>query len=100
MFAACSRLRDAPSDQAVRNALVALCPSAETLEQQLNASFAAQRPPMVKKRRWRLAIDLNLRPYYGQAQQRVEELYRSQAKNGTTHFHAYATCYIVHHGRR
>jgi hypothetical protein len=54
----------------------------------------------VKKRRWRLAIDLNLQPYYGQAHRRAEELYRSQAKSGTTHFHAYATCYIVHHGRR
>lgn len=100
IFAACSRLRDAPSDQAVRDALVALCPEAETLEQQLNASFAAQLPKAVKNRRWRLAIDLNLRPYYGQAHRRAEELYRSQAKSGTTHFHAYATCYIVHKGRR
>ena len=54
----------------------------------------------MRKHRWRLAIDLHLRPYYGQAHQRVEEIYRSQAKSGTTHFHAYATCYIVHHGRR
>lgn len=100
IFAACSRLRDAPSDQAVRDALVALCPPADTLEQQLNASFAAQLPKAVKKRRWHLAIDLNLRPYYGQAHQRTEELYRSQAKSGTTHFHAYATCFIVHKGRR
>ena len=100
IFAACSRLRDAPSDQAVRDALVALCPEAETLEQPLNASFAAQLPKAVKNRRWRLAIDWNLRPYYGQAHRRAEELYRSQAKSGTTHFHAYATCYIVHQGRR
>ena len=100
IFAACSRLRDAPSDQAVRDALVALCPEAETLEQPLNASFAAQLPKAVKNRRWRLAIDWNLRPYYGQAHRRAEELYRSQAKSGTTHFHTYATCYIVHQGRR
>ena len=101
LFAACGRLRDTPSDQAIRDALAALCPEAETLEQQLNASFAAQLPKAVKKRRrWRLAIDLNLRPYYGQAHRRTEEIYRGQAKSGTTHFHAYATCYIVHHGRR
>ena len=100
LFAACSRLRDAPSDQAVRDALAALCPPAATLEQQLNASFAAQLPKAVTQRRWRLAIDLNLRPYYGHPHQRTEELYRSRAKSGTTHFHAYATCYIVHHGRR
>ena len=83
----------------MRDARVAWCPPAETLEQQLNASFAAQLPSAVKKRRWRLAIDLHLRPYYGQAQQRVEELYRGQAQNGTTHFHADATCYLVQHGR-
>ena len=29
-----------------------------------------------------------------------KEIVRSQAKNGTTHFHAYATCYIVKHKRR
>lgn len=50
--------------------------------------------------RWRLAIDLNLRPYYGQAHRRPEEIYRSQAKSGTTHFHAYATGYIAYQGRR
>lgn len=100
VFAACGRLRDAPSDQAVRDALAALCPEAATLERQLNASFAAQLPPAVKDRRWRLAIDLNLRPYYGQAHRRPEEIYRSQAKSGTTHFHAYATGYIAYQGRR
>jgi len=100
LFAACSRLRDAPSDQAVRDALAALCPPAATLEQQLNASFAAQLPQAVPRRRWRLAIDLNLRPYYGHAHQRAGELYRSRANRGTTHFHAYATGYLVHQGRR
>jgi putative transposase len=96
LFAACDRLREAPSDQAVRDALTALCPQAQPLERRLNASFAAQLPKAVKGRRWRLAINLNLRPYYGQAHHRVEEI----AQCGTTHFHAYATCYLVHRGRR
>ena len=100
LYAACARLRDAPSDQAVRDALAALCPDVRGLEPQLNRSFAAQLPKAVKKRRWRLAIDLHLRPYYGQPHRRTEELYRSQAKSGTTCFHAYATCYIAHHARR
>ena len=30
----------------------------------------------------------------------MEEIYRSQTKSGTTHFHAYAPCYVVHRGRR
>lgn len=97
---ACAQLRDAPSDQAVRDALAALCPDAELVENQLNDSFADQLPKSVKKRRWRLAIDLNLRPYHGKPHRYDEEIYRSQAKSGTTHFHAYATCYIVKNGRR
>ncbi|MEZ5584275.1 MAG: hypothetical protein R3F37_17360 [Candidatus Competibacteraceae bacterium] len=44
LFAACGRLRETPSDQAVRNALTALCPQTQTLERRLNASFAAQLP--------------------------------------------------------
>jgi hypothetical protein len=71
IFAACSRLRDAPSDQAVRNALNALCPEAETLEHPLNASFAAQLPKAIKRQRWRLAIDLHLRPDSGHAHRRA-----------------------------
>jgi len=101
LAAACGRLRDAPSDQAARDALVAQCGDTERVERQLNEGFAAQLPRAVKKqRRWRLAIDLNLRPYHGQAHRDVKEIYRGQAKSGTTHFHAYATCYLVKRGRR
>jgi Transposase DDE domain len=100
VFAACSRLREAPSDQAVRDALAALCPEAGVLEQQFNQSFARQLPKGLKKRPQRLAIDLTLIPYHGQPHRCSEEIYRSQAKSGTTHFHAYATCYVVHKGRR
>ena len=100
LAAACSCLRDAPSDQAARDALVALCPEVQVLAHQLNASFAAQRPKSVTHRPWCLAIDLNLRPYHGQPHRADKEVYRSQAKNGTTHLHAYATCYIVKNKRR
>jgi putative transposase len=57
-------------------------------------------PKGLKKRPQRLAIDLTLIPYHGQPHRCSEEIYRSQAKSGTTHFHAYATCYVVHKGRR
>ena len=71
---ACQRLRTAPSDQAVRDALRALCPPLETLEQQLNHSFAAQLPQALRQRRQRVAIDLILIPYHGQPHRRVEEI--------------------------
>ncbi len=101
VFAACARLRTAPSDQAVRDALAALCPEESgVLEEQFNQSFAEQLPKGLKKRPQRLAIDLTLVPYHGQPYRCSEEIYRSQAKSGTTHFHAYATCYVVRKGRR
>lgn len=100
VYAACGRLRNAPSDQAVRDALLALCPETKALEHQLNQSLAAQLPKFLKKRRWRLAIDLNLRPYHGQPHREEKEVYRGEAKSGTTHFHAYATCYLIHRGCR
>ena len=49
VFAACSRLRTAASDQAVHDTLVALCPEADVLEQQFNQIFAKQVPKGSKK---------------------------------------------------
>jgi hypothetical protein len=100
VFAACSQLRTAPSDQAVRDALAALCPDPVSLEQRLNQLFAAQIPKGLRKRPQRVAIDLTLVPYHGLPHQRTSEIYRGQAKSGTTHFHAYATAYIVRRGQR
>jgi putative transposase len=48
----------------------------------------------------RVAIDLHLRAYHGQPQSDPCELYRGRAKSGTTHFHAYATAYLILRGRR
>jgi putative transposase len=53
-----------------------------------------------KSRRWDVAGDLTLIPYHGQPQRDPAEVYRGEAKSGTTHFHAYATLYLVHRGRR
>jgi putative transposase len=45
-------------------------------------------------------VDLVLIPYHGQPLHDAEEVYRSQAKSGTSHFHAYATAYVIRKGRR
>jgi hypothetical protein len=55
--------RTAPSDQAVRDALTALCPDPVSLEQRLNRLFAAQIPKGLRKRPQRVAIDMTLVPY-------------------------------------
>jgi putative transposase len=47
-----------------------------------------------------VAIDLTLIPYHGQPARDEKEIYRSEPKSGTTHFHAYATAVVVHKGHR
>ena len=95
----CQRLRDAPSDETARQALLATLPDYATLQRQLNAA-AGHLPKALRKHPQRLAIDLTLIPYHGQPFRDPAEIYRSQAKSGTSHFHAYATAYVVRKGQR
>src|SRR5205814_9247416 len=39
-------------------------------------------------------------PYHGQPWHHPKELYRGQAKSGTSHFHAYATAQLILRGQR
>ena len=100
IFDACSRLRDAPSDQTVRDALVAMLPEMKPLERRINAGLSAELPRWLTKRPQRLAVDLTLIPHRGEPFLDLQEIYRSQPKSGTTHFHAYASCCVVEHGQR
>ena len=97
---ACQRLRDAPSDETARKALWATLPDYAALQRQLNAALAGLLPKALRKRPQTLAIDLTLIPYHGQPFRDPAEVYRGQAKDGTSHFHAYATAYVVKHGQR
>src|SRR5207244_10248123 len=62
--------------------------------------LVADLPKGLCQRRQPLACDLTLVPYHGQPLHDVDEVYRGQAKSGTTHSHAYATCYVIHKGQR
>ena len=97
---ACQRLRDAPSDETARKALLATLPDYAVLQRQLNAALAGHLPKALRKHLQRLAIDLTLIPYHGKPFRDLNEIYRSQAKSGTSHFHAYATAYVVRKGQR
>src|SRR5215467_15364904 len=97
---ACKCLRDAPSDEAARLALIATLPDFAELQHRLNAALAGNLPRAVRRRPQRLAADLVLIPYHGRPLADPDEIYRSQAKSGTSHFHAYATLYVIHHGYR
>lgn len=100
LAAACAALANAPSDTAVHDALLAGLPALAELQRRLNRALQGDLPKALRRRRQPLAIDLTLIPYHGQHMHRPDEIYRSQAKSGTTHFHAYATAYVVRTGLR
>src|SRR3954464_8647784 len=97
---ACGRLRDAPSDETARKALLATPPDYAELQRRLNAALAGHLPKTLRKRLQDLAIDLTLIPYHGRPFRDLDEIYRGQAKDGTSHFHAYATAYVIRKGQR
>ena len=99
----CARLKNVPGDDAVRNALATGLPPIGVLTGRLNQALLDSVPGRwlrKRKRGFRLAIDLTLIPYHGKPFAHEREIYRGEAKSGTTHFHAYATCSLVHHGQR
>ncbi len=100
IFDACQRLRKAPTDQAVRNALVAQLPAMNELERRLNAALAAKLPKGLFRRRRPMAADLSEIGYYGQPWHQQRELRRGKRKGGTSRFHCYATLCVVHRGER
>jgi hypothetical protein len=100
VFAMASWLLAVASAETIRKALHAALPGQDKLRTRLNRALVADLPDALRRRPQRLAVDLTLVPYHGQPLHRAEEIYRSQAKHGTTHFHAYATAYVVYQGRR
>ena len=99
--AACRDLAEGPSDQAVMTALEECLPKTLTvLEQRLNDALTSELPRPMRRRRWQIAIDWHLSPYYGQPQQSRNELYYGKPRQGTKTFHAYASACIVEYGQR
>ena len=110
LFAACSRLcslsaacwslATAPSRETVRKATLKALKARADLLHRLNRALTAEVPRALRRRPQRVAIDLVLIPYHGLPLDTELEVYRSQAKSGTSHFHAYATAYVNYRGRR
>lgn len=100
IHAACGRLDGVPCDETIRKALYACLPEFAELQRQLNRALAGRVPRTLRRRPQRLAIDLTLIPYHGKPFRDPKEVYRGLAKDGTSHFHAYATAYVVLKGQR
>jgi hypothetical protein len=100
LAAACAALRYAPSHNAAHDALLATLPNFAELQRRLNRALQGDLPHALRRRRQPLAIDLTLIHYHGQPLRHADEIYRGKAKSGTSHFHAYATVYVLRKGQR
>jgi putative transposase len=97
---ACACLRRAPSDETLRQALLATLPQWAELQRRLNRALSADLPKGLFKRSQKIAIDIHEVPYQGQPLRERNEIRRGQSRRGTTHFHDYATAYVVRKGYR
>ncbi len=101
IFDACLRLANAPSDQAVRDALLAQLPSRiGELERRLNVALAAKLPRNLFRKCRPMAIDLSEICYYGEPFKQQRELRRGKRRQGTSRFHCYATLCVLRRGER
>ena len=84
LSAACLSLAAAPSRETVGKALHRWLPTRDELLRRLNRARVAEVPRALRKRPQRVAIDLVLIPYHGQPLVNFREVYRAQARSGTS----------------
>jgi Transposase DDE domain len=98
---ACDQLERAPSGPTVLGNLSSQFSDLDALEGHVNDLLAKLIPKGLGKRGRRVAIDLVALPYHGTVDEaHQDEVCRSKAQCGTTHFFTYATAYAVVRGRR
>jgi len=101
---ACHETETSPSGNRVREQLEAALPQGleelRTLEAAFNEALAEHLPRCIFKRSRQVAMDLVLIPYHGQPNKDEREIRRGRAKQGTTHFHCYASAYIILKNKR
>ena len=108
LFAACTiksifnacRTKANFDSHTLANTLIKILPNYVKLQNRVNETLRNQLPKKLFTKARYIAIDLVLIPYHGEHLYDVNEVYRSQAKSGTSHFHAYATACVVHKGFR
>ena len=98
---ACHQLEGAPSAPTVLGTLAEQLRDLDALEGHVNDLLARLLPQGLGQRGRCVAIDLIALPYHGTvAEAHQDEVCRSKAKGGTTHFFTYATAYAVVRGHR
>ncbi len=100
---ACESVHDAPTSPAIlyqlRQGWLDDLDLGE-VEEQLNNLLIELLPDYIQGRQHEVAIDLTNVPYHGKACRDDDEIRRSMAKSGTTHFHTYASAYLVKNNKR
>jgi hypothetical protein len=100
---ACDLLENAPSPNTVRNALRQLLADDDKLtqlEDLVNQMLVARLPKALGKRARCCAADMTDIAYHGQHDDDDDRVRRGRAKQGTTHFHSYATLCIIRKNKR
>ncbi len=93
-------LEDAPDGGTIRYHLAKRQEMA-AMEEEVNEALQSRLPGNLMKHAQRMAIDLNLQPYYGTpSPEELPYIYRSKAHDGTCSFYAYASCYVIRKGKR
>ena len=96
--AGCDLLEHAPSPNTVRTVLRETLADDEKLEQiesVVNQMLVARLPKSLRKRARPCAVDMTDIPYHGKHEDDDDLVRRGRAKQGTTHFHSYATMCII-----
>lgn len=96
---AATLFKKAPSAPAIRFHLRKKLDIAQ-IERMANEILQRLARPILSGKCLEFAIDIHLIPYHGKPKKDNDEIVRSKAKNGTTHFHAYATLYVIVLGKR
>jgi len=89
--------KEAPTEGAIRYRLKGL--KLEDVQARVNAMLKKHVLSTLPRRPLTLAIDFTLIPYYGNAL-KEGDVVRSKARQGTTHFFAYATVYVIMRNKR
>ncbi len=96
-------LDDAPCGNTVRSVvkeMLADVGQLAKLEASMNTLLVKQLPKKLLRPRLPGAIDITEIPYHGQHEEDEELVRRGRAKSGTTHFHCFATLYVVKRNKR
>ena len=96
----CKNHKGTPTGVTVRNTLKLMFSDISLTEEILNRLLSQLVNKKVLRGSPIVNSDVLLVEYYGSEEKDVEEIRRSQAKNGTTRFHGYATVYINLSGQR